>query len=67
MPGENENLKQSALIKIYGNTDAKILAKAFEEYSKGGLTQNEREKIERIDDVLKGADKGTRFIFTFLD
>jgi len=39
-----------------GNVDAQILAKAFEEYAADGLTAEERVKIEKLDDILKGAD-----------
>ena len=38
-----------------GNADAKILAKAFEEYAKDGLTAEERARIEKIGAVLKTA------------
>ena len=43
-------------IELQGNADAKILAKAFEEFSKDGLTKDERNKIEKLDDILKDAD-----------
>jgi hypothetical protein len=43
-------------VESNGNADAKILAKAFEEFSKDGITNQEREKIEKFDEILKGAD-----------
>jgi hypothetical protein len=42
-------------VEIAGNADAKILAVAFEEYSKDGLTKAEREKIENLGAILKDA------------
>lgn len=55
MPNE-KNPKEPDFVKIFGNADAKILAEAFEEYAKGGLTLQERQRIEKIDDILKDAD-----------
>ena len=55
-PGIMPAPTQEEKINNAGNPDAQILAKAFEEYSKGGLTQAERDRIEKLDDILKGAD-----------
>ncbi len=49
-------LNTSNTIESKGNSDAKLLAKAFEEYSQGGMTPAKREKIEKLDDILKDAD-----------
>ena len=43
-------------LDISGNKDTKILAKAFTEISKDGLNAAGRETIEKIDDLLNGAD-----------
>ena len=43
-------------VEINGNQDAKVLAKAYSEFAKGGLTIKERETIEKIDDLVQGAD-----------
>jgi hypothetical protein len=43
-------------IEINGNADAKILAKAFSEFSRDGLTLDERDQIKKISDVLKDAN-----------
>lgn len=39
-----------------GNSDSKILAKTFEELSKDGLSQTDRDTIEKFDEILKGSD-----------
>ncbi|RYE43693.1 MAG: hypothetical protein EOP48_22800 [Sphingobacteriales bacterium] len=48
--------EKARAVEFTGNSDAKLLAKAFEEYSKGGLTKQERTQIEKFDDLLKDAD-----------
>ena len=44
------------LVDVVGNSEARILAKAFEEFSRNGITVEGRKVIERIDDMFNEAD-----------
>ncbi len=50
---KNETSKDSVQ---HGSPEAKVLAKAYTEFAKDGLTNKERATIEKIDDVVQGAD-----------
>lgn len=50
------NVNKENTLEISGNTDTKILAKAYEEFSKDGLILSERDQIEKLDNILNNAD-----------
>lgn len=55
-PTDNKVHVKEKEIEEFGNSDIKILAKAYKEYSKDGLTSKEVESLNKMDKVFEGAE-----------
>lgn len=55
LPEQLSGIMFTDMIGTKGNADARILDKAYTQFLNGGLTAEERVKIEKLDSVLKDA------------